>query len=134
MMFFNAKDRPLNANSGTLPDMGNTLSGWLQPITLGVVTKTVVNFQVVETQSEVSFQGVWQPFSARQLIIKPEGERAWKWYMLHAQIALPLKPDDVVTYRGIQYRVKADNDYSLYGYYQYELIEDWTGSGPEVES
>lgn len=133
-MIFNAKDRALNANSGTMPDMGNTLNGWMQPISFGVVTKTVVNFQVVETQNLLSFQGVWQPFSARQLSIKPEGERAWKWYMLHAQIALPLKPDDVVTYLGVQYRVKSDSDYSLYGYYQYELIEDYTGSGPEVES
>lgn len=130
MTISNASNRPLNALAGSVPDVSGALLDYLQPMTFTTIVKTVENFQVVETPTSVSFQGVWQPFTARQIQMKPEGQRAWKWFMVHALVALPLVPDDVVTYLGTQYRVKADNDYSIYGYYQYELIEDYTGAGP----
>lgn len=132
MIIKNGKNTPLNANSGTLPYVGDAMLNWFQPMVFGVVTTTVENFQSVQVQTEVSFQGVWQALTERQLMLKPEGERAWSWYWLHADPSLTLDTDSVVTYLGKQYRVMSNKDYALYGYIEYHLVEDWTGSGPEV--
>lgn len=126
----NANTIPLNQNSGTVPDVSDAMLDWFQPLTFTSIVKTVVNFQVVETPTNVSFLGVWQPFTARQLLLKPEGQRAWSWFTCHAQPELVLKADEVVTYLGVQYRVKEQTDYRLYGYVEYHLIQDYTGAGP----
>lgn len=126
----NAKDRTLAQSTGTLPDVSGALLDWFQPMTLIRIVKTVVNFQVVETPTSADGRGVIQPFSARMLSMKPEGQRAWKWWMLHCLPGLVLEPDEVFTYLGQNYRVKGQNDFAIYGYVQYEVIEDYTGSGP----
>jgi hypothetical protein len=38
--------------------------------------------------------------------------------------------DEVVTYDGVQTRVMSRKNYGLYGYVEYHLVQDWTGSGP----
>lgn len=126
----NAKNTPLSANSGTVPDMGGALLDWLQPMTFGVVTKTVVNSQVVEVEADTAFRGVIQPFSDRQLMLKPEGQRAWSWYWVHSDPSLVLTVDSTITYLGRQYRVMSLRNYSLYGYREYHLVQDYSGSGP----
>lgn len=126
----NASNTPLNANSGTVPDMSGALLQWFQPMIFGIVTKTVTDFQVVETVNDVKFMGVWQPLSLRQLMLRPEGERAWSWYWLHSDPSLDLHVDDIVVYLTKQFRVMAKKDYSLYQYQEYQLVQDWTGSGP----
>lgn len=128
----NAKDTPLAANTGTVPDVSGAMLNWFQPMTFGLVTKTVEGFQVVEVEDAISFQGVWQALTERQLMLKPEGQRAWSWYWLHAQPTLDLKTDDVIQYLGVQYRVMTKKNYKLYGYIEYHLVQDWTGSGPVV--
>lgn len=127
---FNAADVTLDQNTGTLPNMGDALLNWFQPMTFSVVTKTVSGFDVVETKADVSFQGVWQPLSANQLQLKPEGQRSWQWFRVHASPGLSLINDDVVTYQGIQYRVMAKYDFLIYGFNEYHLVNDYTGSGP----
>jgi len=113
-----------------LPDVSGALLDWFQSMAFVVLTKSVVNFQNVETKTQTSFRGIWQPFNAQQLRMKPEGERAWRWFMLHADTSLELFPDDVVIYNSLQYRVMEKNDYLHYGYREYHLVEDFTGSGP----
>lgn len=126
----NASDIPLSQNGGTLPNVSDVILNWFQAMVFTIVTKTIVNFQLVETGDDINFQGVWQPFSPQQLALKPIGERDWKWFMVHASPNLALTPDQVITYQGTQYRVKEKLDYTNYGYVQYNLIEDYTGSGP----
>lgn len=129
-MIQNGKDTPLNQNSGTMPDVSGALLNWFQPMVFTTIVKTVVNFQVVETPTNYNFKGVWQPASAQMLMMKPEGQRAWKWFTVHSDISLQLKPDEVISYLGVQYRVKDVSDYRLDGYMQYGLVEDYEGSGP----
>ncbi len=126
----NASDTLLTENSGTLPQMGDVLSTYYQPMTFGIVTKEVVNSLVVETVEEVSFQGVWQPFHETQLQMMPRGQRDWSWWMLHSTTNLVLEGDMVIRYLGQQYRVMKVWPYELYGYRHYDLIEDFSGSGP----
>lgn len=117
-------------DNGNLPYVGDTLLEYFQPMVFTTIVKTTVNFQVVETATSVTFRGVWQPFSAQQLNMKPHGQRAWPTFQLHSDTTLTLSPDDVVTYLGTQYRVMGKLDYSKYGYFEYHLVEDYTGSGP----
>ncbi len=129
----NGKDTPLNANSGTLPQVDDAMLDYFQPMQFGVVTKTSgrsTGFQVVETKVTTDFRGVWQPMSDRKLMMKPEGQRQWKWFTCHADPSLILETDSVITYLGEQYRVESMRDYKLYGYVEYHLVQDFTGSGP----
>lgn len=126
----NAADIPLDQNIGNLPDVSSALLNWFQPMTFVQITKKMVNFQLVESAKRTFFQGVMQPFTPQQLTMKPEGQRAWNWYQLHAETSLVLVPDEVVQYLGQQYRVKTKRDYTQYGYIEYELILDYVGSGP----
>lgn len=130
MIFGNAKDIPLNQQSGTVPNVSGAMINWFQPMVFGIVVKTVQDYQVVESMEQISFQGVWQPLSSRKLMMKPEGQQSWSWFWLHSEISLKLENDQVVNYNGVQYRVMSLKDYKLYGYYEYELVEDYTGSGP----
>lgn len=132
MIFKNAKDIPLNQQTGTVPNVSNAMTNWFQPMIFGVVTKSITDFQVIEDMVEINFQGVWQPLSGRRLMMKPEGQQSWSWFWLHAEISLKLVPDQVIVYLGIQYRVMSVKNYDLYGYLEYELVQDYTGSGPEV--
>lgn len=132
MIIRNGKDTPLNSNSGTLPQLDDALLDYFQPMIFGVVAKSVQNFQLVETVVQVNFQGVWQPLSGRELAMKPEGQRQWKWIQVHADPSLTLKTDQIITYLGVQYRVMAQKDYRLYGYVEYHVVNDFTGSGPTV--
>lgn len=132
MIIGQGKNVALNALSGSVPDVSGAMLDYFQPMIFGVVTKETVNFQAVETSEDINFQGVWQPLTERQLQLKPEGQRAWSWFWLHADPSLTLQVDSVIKYLGIQYRVMSHKDYRLYGYVEYHLVEDWTDSGPEV--
>lgn len=134
MRIKNASSIPLNQNSGTLPDVSGAMLDWFQPMIFSLVSKSVTNFQNVETTTEVSFLGVIQPLGPRQLMIKPEGQRAWKWFQVHAEPALILSTDQIIEYEGVQYRVMAETDYRDYGYVEYHLVQDYTGSEPTVGS
>lgn len=124
---FNAKDRDLSAVAGDVPDVSGALFSYFQEMTFTIVSKTVVNFQVVETATNIVFQGVWMPARTQDLMIKPEGQRKWKYFKVFSQINVELDPDDIITYRGTQYRVVAKRDENLYGYFEMDLCEDYTG-------
>lgn len=128
----NASAFPITTVMGTTPDVSGALQDYYQTMTFEVITKTVQGFQVVETTTPVTFRGVLQPLKPRELELKPEGERAWTWFWLHADPALILNVDDVVLYKGVQTRVMAKQDCYLYGYVAYQLVQDWTGAGPST--
>lgn len=113
--------------SSSVPNMSTTLLQWFQPMTFTLIAKQNVNFLVEETPTNYSFRGVWQPFSDQQLLIKPEGQRAWSWFMLHSDVTLKLDPDDAVIYNGIRYRVMGKRDYTEYQYLEYHIILDYQG-------
>lgn len=126
----NGNDTLISENPGTLPFMGEVLLDWFQPLTIDLLTKTVVNSKVVETATSIDFQGVWQPLDKKRIEMKPSGQWAWSWFLLHTDPSVSLAVDDVVIFQSVQYRVQASSDYSKYGYLEYELTQDWTGSGP----
>lgn len=132
-MMFNGANRPFGqTNFSGMPNMAETITGWFQSLTFNVVSKVVENGLVTETTTDITFRGVWQPFGPEQLQMKPEHQRSWQWIQVHSHNNLKLVNDDVIKFRGEQYRVMANFDYSLNGYYEFHLIKDYSGSGPEV--
>lgn len=134
MIFTNGKDIPLNKRTGSVPNVSGAMLDWFQPMTFDVVVKTTEGFIVYEEATPLDFQGVWQPLSGRQLLMKPEGQRDWNWFWLHAEPSIQLSTDDVVVYLGVQYRVMTMKEYDLYGYREFHLVEDYTGAGPVEET
>lgn len=132
MSIFNAADVPLSELNTNLPNMSTTLSGWFQNIIVGLLTKTTVSNRTVETTVDYDTRGVVQPFTPEQLEIKSEGERSWKWFMLHCQPSLVLQTDDIVTIRNVRYRVMGKLGFDAYGYIQYELVDDYTTTIPST--
>ena len=72
--------------------------------------------------------GFIQPFGPRELKIKPEGERAWNWQMLHTTPDVALKDDEEFTIKGLRYRVMSERNFSDYGYIAYELVQDYVAA------
>ena len=127
---FNASNRSISTATGTVPQMNQTLMGWFQVMTFDVVTKVTTGFQVVETTTPVTFRGVIQPLTGRQLEMLPIGQRKWNGIMVHSDTALKLNVDDCIIYLGTQYRVFVAKNYSDYSYLEYHLVQDYTSSGP----
>ncbi len=126
----NAANTLLNVQTGSIPNVGGAMRDWFQPMVFTRVTKSTVAFQLVETAENISFRGVIQPLTSRDLIQKPEGQRAWTWLWLHADPSLTLNVDEIVTYNGVATRIMARKNYTIYGYVEYQLVQDWTGSSP----
>ena len=124
MLNFN-RNRTLNNG---MPQMAGTLAGWEIPLTLIRIRQNIINGDVTKTETPINFMGVWQPLRDEQLQSKPEGQRSWSWYWLHAKSGtLDLNTQDKVIFNGKRYKVMAVKDYSLNSFIEYELIEDYTG-------
>jgi hypothetical protein len=112
--------------SAGLPNVANAVAGYCLPITVKRLTKTLVNGDLVETEDVQSGRGAIQPFTASQLMIKPEGQRTWVWEALYVVSGVDLSLDDVVTIFDRDFRVMSKRDFTLYGYIKYELVEGYT--------
>ena len=123
----NAASILLDEITGTLPNMSGTLVNYFQNLEFNVITKTVVNFKLIETKTTVAFRGVVEAITGQQLMIKPEGQRNWTWINVWALPNLVLKPDDIFEYKGVRYRVMKRNDWRAYGYVQYDCCEQYEG-------
>lgn len=126
----NAANIPLNARTGTVPNMRNTLANWFQPLTFAKIVKTIQAFQVVETMTEFSFFGHVQVYTDKQLLLKPEGQRSWSWFKVFAQAEpasalLELDLDEIIVYQGVQTRVMAMKQWQLHSYMEYDWVQDW---------
>lgn len=122
-----ANTRTVQDAASALPSVQTTITGWFRSLILVRVVKTVLNFETKETRQEVNCMGVIQPFGPRELKMKPEGQRAWNWQMLHTTPDVALKDDEEFTIKGTRYRVMSQQNWSEYGYIIYELVQDYHG-------
>jgi len=126
MKIFNAATRPLSQASLSVPNMAEALDNWFQNMTVCVICKTVVNFQLVETSVTRVIKAVRQPFSSKQLAVKPEGQRAWNWETLHVKFPDNFDVDTVVVFNGTRYRIMNRWEFPEYGYYSFDCVRDFT--------
>ena len=110
---------------GKLPNMSNTIIGWFQDITFGVVTRTVVDYESVKTIQTVKTKGVVQPYQPTELDIQVAGSRSWNWLMIHCLPDLNLEENSYIYYKDIQYKVMKKYFYEEYGYYEYVICEGY---------
>lgn len=131
-MIFNGNTLRIGSDNPNLPNMSTTLESWFQNIVVGVITKVVENNRVRESTMDFQTRGVLQPLDAQQLEIKPEGQRSWKWFILHCQPSLSLQTDDTVTIKSKRYRVMGRWGFDEYGFIKYELVQDYETSIPQT--
>ena len=72
-----------------------------------------------------------QPLSGQALQIKPEGQRHWKWVLLHTDLSVRLELDDVVYFQELRYRVLHKSNTIQYGYQSFHLAEDFSKTEQE---
>jgi hypothetical protein len=116
--------KKINELSG-MPQIQVAFNGWLNPITLATITQSVVDGLLVDTQTDVTFQGVIQPLKAKEIENKPEGFRAFKWLQIHCIAgSLNLDNNDRIIYNNTKYKVMGIYDYSLDNFIEYHIVED----------
>lgn len=111
-----------------MPNMWNTLTGWEIPLKIIKITQDIVEGERVDTETSINTLGVWQPLRDEQLQLKPEGQRSWSWYWLHAKAnndIMSLQTQDLIKYNDKNYKIMSVKDYSLNGYVEFELIRDY---------
>jgi len=108
-----------------MPQMLAAFSGWMQPITLDKATQTNTNGLISTAYTSVLFVGTIQPLSPKQIVLKPEGQRAWTWLQIHCRLPGVLETNDVIVWQGRNYKVMARLDYALNGFLEYHLVTDY---------
>lgn len=106
--------------------MSAAFAGWTSRITLNARRQGVRDGLVCYIPHKVNFQGVIQPLSEKTIQLKPEGQRAWEWLQIHCTSGkLNLDVNDIIEYNGKNFKIMAQNDYSLNGYIEYHAVQDF---------
>lgn len=109
-----------------MPQMGAAFDGWKSKLSLKKITQSIVNGLVQSSESTISAQGTWQPLSAEEIALKPDGQRSWEWFDLHIEGASVIfSTNDRVIYGGKTYKIMAIKDYTLNNYSEYHLVFDY---------
>ena len=124
-MITNAKNTKINQN-GKLPNMSDTIVGWFLPIRVGIVSRSVVDYEQSKSVQWIDTQGVVQQYKTQDLEITKAGERSWDLLQIHCLPNLQLDNDDLIIYKDTLYKVMNNNNYSDYGYMEYICIETFT--------
>ena len=124
-MIKNGSSVLLKDQKGSLPNVSTALDNWFQNISFVKIVKSVINGRVSEVETVIEFRGVWQPMSSQELERKTEGQRDWRWFTIHSDVDIELKPDDKIIYKNREFRVIKKDDYEIYGYYKYDVVEGY---------
>ena len=107
-----------------IPNVADALNGFMQSLEVRLIKKTMVDGEMVETGQlpvVIRINGCLQPMPGRNLLVKPEGQRQWKWWELYTAEDIPLDSEVVDPY-GVGLRVMQRGNW-MAGYFKYELAE-----------
>lgn len=123
-MITNASSLPITSSG--VPNVQGALDDWFSTMTIGKITKSVVDYQLSEVVTNYEVQAVLQPWATKQLQFKEEGQRAWEKQTLHVRgTDLEFCLDDRALIMGKKYRIIQKFEWQNYGYIEYQLIEDY---------
>lgn len=108
-----------------LPNMSDAFSGLVQQSQFALVRYVKQDGDTVESAEAVgTFLGSLQPLHPRNLLVKPEGWRKWKWWTLFTNTNQQLAVGDFVRDpRGLQYRVMAKTDWTQAAFNEYQIVQ-----------
>ena len=118
-----AGTRDIVEGASTLPNMHSATIGWFRPLTVVLVTTTIIAGLANQVKRPIATSGVLQPMHSREIILKPEGDRSYRWFTLHADIGLQLNLNDIAIIRNVTYRVMGRWDWRDAGFIKYDLVE-----------
>ncbi len=124
-MIVNGKDQPIGSAAQFVPDTSNAIMNLMRPVVIAFMQKVNQNGRVQEIPVYTRTMATRQPFTARQLEIKPEGQRAWQWFRMHMLPDIVLKTDDRFEMDKKKYRVMRSSEYGEYGFYEYDIVQDY---------
>lgn len=114
----------INFFNTSLPNMSDIVDSWSYRINAFLVKKEMVDYELQENITPISFKGILQPASVKQIQLKPEGQRQWAWFTLHS--TRQFNNDDIIKINNVNYRIMGLREYNTYyGYYDYELLQDY---------
>ena len=108
-----------------VPYMKKTLNGWVKNTNVVIITKSIVDYEEVETETATTLKINKQPVPQTKVDRKPESQREWKWWSFIIQGETLLKVDDIIIVDSIRYRIENISNWSESGFTKYEAIEDY---------
>lgn len=103
--------------------MAGAFWNWTDAVQLQVVETKAIDYEAIDVpQNPIFFDGVLEPITGRQLLIKPEGERKFNYLNLWTE--QELKADAIVqTDNGETYRVIKKQPWNRGDFQAYEIIQ-----------
>jgi hypothetical protein len=110
----------------SFPNVADGLAGLTQTLRMVRETQVVTDYEVVEpVQQDFYFEGVLEPLKPQRLLLKPEGERNWRYWDMWSEMDMPINTI-VLDPEGVRFRVTARVPWFEAGYFQYELTQATT--------
>lgn len=111
---------------GGLPNLAIALKGWEIPIEADFITQENIDGKITDVSNKKIIKGVIQPMSAETIQIKPEGQRAWAWYLIHINPSYQrLRVEQKLTIKGEKYKIMEVKNFIPYGFMEYHVIKDY---------
>lgn len=122
MPLLNACNLTLPENTGGLPSVASAIMSLLQPVVVTIVTQQMINGYYKTISNVVKTQASIQPLP-QNLEPKMEGERNWRWSLIHILPVIDLQNNNFITLFGVQYKVMKQENWTQYGYRSYFVVE-----------
>lgn len=134
MGIFNAGLTKLSYDNIGIPNVADIVHGWIKPLSVTLITKTISDGDVIETGTPLNINGMVQPLSGYELTLLREGERDWEWVKIYTDYA-NFNNDDKLFIVDTYYRVMKKRPFERYGYgyYRYDAVLDYIDGVPPNE-
>lgn len=103
--------------------MNGAFWNWADPVQFNVVTTQAVDGEAIDVlENQIVFDGVLEPITGRQLLIKPEGERKFNYLNLWTEQVL--QADSIIqSETGETYRVLKKKPWNAGDFAEYEIMQ-----------
>ena len=121
-----SKPKKINASS-KMPLIGSeSISSWSDKLYFIKEVQTIVDYEEVLTEEKNETLATIQPLQLRQIELKPEGQRAWNWFQIHALVTdYGVTVNDIVEINEDRYKVMGIYDYKRNGFIELHCVSDY---------